>query len=287
MLAFRIGFIELGWVDVIDILLVSYLFFRLYKLLRGGVGLPIFVGMLALYLTYLTVKTAQMELLTIILGQVMGVGAIATIIVFQQEIRRFLIMLGKTAFIDKDWLNFLPWMKKEQEEIMDVTPVIEAVKTLSGSKTGALIVFGMDDGLQYYIESGDYIDANISKRLLVSIFNKESPLHDGAVIIQNERIISARSILPVTQKDDLPASMGLRHRAAYGMSEETDSIILVVSEETGQMSLVRKRKIKQNLTAPELRQQLRAYLSEAESIKQKETKVSDAKEGSLDTEASN
>ena len=263
MLAFRIGFLELNWVDAIDILLVAYLFFRLYKLLKGGVGLPIFVGMLSFYLLYLVVKTAQMEMLSLILGQVMGVGVIAILIVFQQEIRRFLIMFGKTTFTDnKKWLNYLPWHKEETDDIMDVTPIVEASKALSATKTGALIVFSMVDGLLHYIESGDKIDAKISKRLLISIFNKESPLHDGAVIIENERITSARSILPVTQKDDLPASMGLRHRAAYGMSEETDAIILTVSEETGQISIICKRTIHENLSPSELRSTLRKYLSQ-------------------------
>ncbi len=262
ILAFRIGFFNLGFVDILDILLVAFLFFRLYKMLKGGVGLPIFIGMLSLYLLYLTVKSAQMEMLTIILGQVMGVGVVATIIVFQQEVRRFLIMIGKTAFIDKKWLQYLPWYKTDQEDIMDVTPIVEASKTLSSTKTGGLMVLTMMDGLSFYIESGDIIDAQMSKRLLISIFNKESPLHDGAVIIQNGRITSARSILPVTQKDDLPASMGLRHRAAYGLSEETDALIVIVSEETGQISLVRKQKIHENISAMELRGLLRKYLTE-------------------------
>ena len=258
-----IGFLTLNLVDIIDIFLVAFLFFRLYKLLKGSVGLTIFIGLLSIYLLYLLVKTLQMEMLTTILGQFIGVGVIATIILFQQEIRRFLILVGKTAFMNnRKILQYLPWRKQVQEEIIDVAPVVEASKTLSGSKTGALIVFKMMDGLTTYQESGDELDAKISKRLLVSIFNKESPLHDGAVIVDNGRIASARSILPVTQKDDLPASMGLRHRAAVGLTEETDAVVVVISEETGQISVIRRGRVHANLSFLELRNTLRKFLSE-------------------------
>lgn len=266
MLAFKIGFLELTGIDILDILLVAYLFFRLYKLLKGGVGLPIFIGMLSFYLLYLLVKTLKMEMLTILLGQVMGVGVVATIIVFQQEIRRFLIMVGKSTFIEKKWLRISPWYKQKEDKIIDVSPFIDASKFLSETKTGALIVFAMYDGLLHYIETGDRIDAIISKRLIISIFNKESPLHDGAVIIQQNKIVAARCILPVTQKEDLPASMGLRHRAAYGLSEDVDALILVISEETGQISIVYKRQIKENLSLIDLQHYLQSYLSGKEEV---------------------
>ena len=263
MLAFKIGFLELTWVDALDILLVAFLFFRLYKLLKGGVGLPIFIGMLAFYLLFLVVKTVKMEMLTLIMGQIMGVGAVAIIIVFQQEIRRFLIVLGKSTYHNKKLLQILPWKHHEEfTDIIDLTPITEVAKFFSATKTGALIVFEREDGLNPQIESGDMLDAHISKRLLMAIFNKESPLHDGAVIIKKDRIEAARCILPVTQKDDLPASMGLRHRAAYGLSEETDAVILVVSEETGHISVVCNEVVHDNLITSELRGLLRRYLSE-------------------------
>ena len=141
-------------------------------------------------------------------------------------------------------------------------------KTLGGSYTGALIVFSRESGLKFYVDSGDKIDAIISKRLLLAIFNKNSPLHDGAVIVQNGRISAARCILPVSDLDNLPAQFGLRHRAAIGMSETTDTLVLVVSEETGQMSIVRTGKIHHNMSIQEIRNMINDYF--LEEIKSKD-----------------
>ena len=145
-----------------------------------------------------------------------------------------------------------------------MTPIIEAVKTMGGSNTGALLVFSKNSELKFYAESGDILDSVVSKRLLVSIFNKYSPLHDGAAIIYKNRIKAARCILPVSESEDLPASMGLRHRAALGMSEITDTLILVVSEETGQFSIARNGKIFTNLSPKDIRFRLNRYLFEEE-----------------------
>lgn len=266
---FSIGFLEVKWVDIVDILLVSILLYQVYKLMRGSVALSIFFGFLTLYLLFLVVKAAQMELLTAILGQFMGVGVLAVIILFQQEIRRFLLFVGKTTTLNRD--NFLGgfWRRQEDNEKLNVTPIIDACKSLSGSNTGALIVFSKNSGLKFYAESGDEIDAVVSKRLLLSIFNKYSPLHDGAVIIHKGKIKAARCILPVTERDNLPAEFGLRHRAAIGMTELTDTLIVVVSEETGQMSAVQSGHIYHNLPAKELRKKINQYLYE-EKEKEKE-----------------
>lgn len=259
---FYIGFLEVNWNDVIDILLVSVLLYQVYKLMRGSVALSIFFGFLILYLFYLVVKAAQMELLTAILGQFMGVGVIAAIILFQQEIRKFLLLVGKTTAINRDSFFKPFWRKKEEQERLNLTPIIDASKSLSGSNTGALIVFSKNSPLKFYAESGDEIDSTVSKRLLLSIFNKYSPLHDGAVILYKGRIKAARCILPVTEKENLPAELGLRHRAAIGMTEITDTLVLVVSEETGQMSVVVDGEIYRNLSAKELRQRINQYLTE-------------------------
>ncbi|WP_114777478.1 diadenylate cyclase CdaA [Botryobacter ruber] len=256
---FNIGFLEIEWLDVIDILLVTILLYQLYKLLTGSVALKIFLGLLSVYLLYLVVRAAGMELLSIILGQFMGVGVLAAIIVFQPEIRRFLLLIGKTTSLNHDRFWGFPW-RREQAEKLSLTPFIEAAKSLAGKNTGALIVFSKSSELKYYAESGDLIDAVISKRLLMSIFNKTSPLHDGAVIISNNRIKAARCILPVTENNDIPASMGLRHRAAIGLTEVTDSIVLVVSEETGQIALVRNGEVYRNLSAADLRVKLNQLL---------------------------
>lgn len=275
ILGFNIGFLEVSWVDVIDILLVGFLLYQLYKLMKGSVAVKIFLGILSLYLIYLIVKSAQMELLSIILGQFMGVGVIAAIILFQPEIRKFLLLIGRTTSLNKEniFKNFALWKKKEQAKGLNVTPVIEAVKALGGSNTGALIVFTKDSELKFYAESGDLIDAIISKRLLISIFNKYSPLHDGAVIIYNGKITAARCILPVSDKDDLAADFGLRHRAAIGMTETTDSLVLIVSEETGQLSISRQGELISNLSPQEIRKAINTYLFEEEEVPQVISKV--------------
>jgi diadenylate cyclase len=146
-----------------------------------------------------------------------------------------------------------------------VNPVIDAAKTLGGTNTGALIVFSRESELKFYVDSGDRIDGLISKRLLLSIFDKNSPLHDGAVIIHDGRISAARCILPVSDLDNLPAQFGLRHRAAIGMSETTDTLVLVVSEETGQMSVVRAGKIHHNMSIQEIRKMINEYFFDEES----------------------
>ena len=263
---FSIGFLEIGWLDIVDVVLVTILLYQLYKLLTGSVALKIFLGLLSVYLLYLVVRAAGMELLTIILGQFMGVGVLAAIIVFQPEIRRFLLLIGKTTTFRNDGiLRGFPWRKGHIEDKLSLTPFIEAAKSLAGKNTGALIVFAKSSELRFYAESGDLIDAIVSKRLLMAIFNKTSPLHDGAVIIAGNRIKAARCILPVTESDDIPASMGLRHRAAIGLSEVSDSIVLVVSEETGQISLVRNGEVFRNLSTSDLRSKLNQFLFDTTS----------------------
>jgi diadenylate cyclase len=273
---FAIGFMDIGWIDVLDVLLVTILLYQLYKLMTGSVALKIFVGFLSIYLTYLIVKAAGMELLTAILGQFMGVGVIAGIILFQQEIRKFLLLIGKTtAFNNEKLFRGFPWRNKEETtDRMNLTPFIEAAKSLAGKNTGALIVFAKSSELQFYADSGDFLDAAISKRLLLSIFNKTSPLHDGAVIVASNRIKAARCILPVTESEDVPASLGLRHRAAIGLSEVTDSVILVVSEETGQISIVNEGAVYRNLSSSDLRSKLNQFLFDGRHSKPSFEKVS-------------
>ncbi len=265
-LLFQIGFLEIKLVDIIDIGLVSILLFQIYKLMRGSVAIKVFLGFLSLYLTFLVVRAAQMELLSSILGQFMGVGVIAVIILFQPEIRKFLLLIGKTTSVDRETLiNNLLGRRDKNIHKADLTPLIEAVKSLGGSNTGALIVLSRNSPLKFYAESGDLIDAHISKRLLLAIFNKNSPLHDGAVILYRNKIVAARCILPLTDQENIPALFGLRHRAALGMSETSGSLVLVVSEETGEMSLARNGKMMHNLSTQELRSGINRYLQEPES----------------------
>ncbi|MFT6969687.1 MAG: diadenylate cyclase [Roseivirga sp.] len=272
--AFKLGFLDVRWVDIVDILLVSVLLYQVYKLLKGSAAVRVLIGFLSLYLIYLVVRAAQMELLAGILGQFMGVGVLAAIIIFSQEIRKFLIILGKTSFRrNVIFENLLIWRKKKPKVNMNIAAVVEASKTLSGSNTGALMVFSRNTELKFYADSGDLLDAFISKRLLISIFNKYSPLHDGAVILYEGKIKAARCLLPVSERDNLPAQWGLRHRAALGMSEATDTLVLIVSEETGQVSIARNGTIHGNLSTPEVRKRLNRYLNEAEVEPVEEEKV--------------
>lgn len=270
---FSIGFLDVSWVDIFDILLVSALLFQVYKLMKGSVAVKIFLGILALYLIFLIVRAAQMELLTLILGQFMGVGVLAAIILFQPEIRKFLLLVGRTTEFNKDSFlsNFFRWKRKEQERAYNITPVVEAVRAMAGSSTGALMVFSRNSPLKFYAESGDILDAEVSKRLLLSIFDKHSPLHDGAIIIYKGRIKAARCVLPVTEKVNVPANFGLRHKAAIGMSETTDSLVLVVSEETGQVSMAREGQLEANLSQKEIRQRINEYLFETDGESRKVT----------------
>ncbi len=248
-------------VNIIDITLVSILLYQVYKLMKGSVAIKIFLGFLSIYLIYLVVSAARMELLTMILGQFMGVGVIAAIILFAPEIRKFLMIIGKSSiFSNENILQELFFWRKRETEAFNISPIIEATKTLAGTSTGALIVISRNSELKFYADSGDLMDALVSKRLLISIFNKYSPLHDGAVIIYNGKIKAARCILPVTERD-VPAQFGLRHRAAIGMSETTDTLVLIVSEETGQVSLSKNGRILHNLSMQEVRELINGLLS--------------------------
>ncbi len=277
ILGFQIGFLDIGLKDIFDILLVTILLSQVYKLMRGSVAIKVFVGFLFLYLIYLVVNALQMELLSTILGQFMGVGVLAAIILFQQEIRKFLLLVGKTGFSEEGswWKNVKFWTQNGRTQRANITPITEAVKSLAGSSTGALIVISADSPLKFYAESGDAMDSIVSKRLLMAIFNKYSPLHDGAVIIYKNRIVAARCILPVTERDDIPAQYGLRHRAGLGMSENTESFIIAVSEETGQISSMQNGVVSHNISSQELRKQINTYLHEPKDAK-KETEKKEA-----------
>jgi diadenylate cyclase len=265
---FHIGFLEVSWVDLIDISLVAILLYQVYKLIRGSIAVNIFLGILSLYLIYLIVRAAQMELLARILGQFMGVGVLAMIILFQPEIRKFLLLIGRSADFNRDTLfkQVVNWRVSNHEEF-DIQEVLDAIKTLKATRTGALIVFTRDIELKHYVETGDKLDAEVSKRLLISIFNKNSPLHDGAVIIYKGRIEAARCVLPVSENDHLPEHYGLRHRSAIGMSEITDTLVVAISEETGRLILARNGKYLRALKLRQVEQKIVEYLGNAEPEK--------------------
>ncbi len=263
--AFHIGFLEVSWVDGIDIGLVGILLYQVYKLIRGSIAVNIFLGILALYLIYLIVRAAQMELLTKILGQFMGVGVLAMIILFQPEIRKFLLLIGRSAEFNKDniFKSLNNWRYGYHDDF-DVHQLIEATKSLKATRTGALLVFSRDTELKFYCETGDWLDAEVNKRLLLSIFHKSSPLHDGAIVIYKGRIKAARCVLPVSENDHLPPHFGLRHRSAIGMSETTDTLVMAISEETGRLILARNGKFIRGLKLKQVEQKILEYLHNTE-----------------------
>jgi diadenylate cyclase len=278
---FKIGFLEVSWVDFIDIGLVSILLYQVYKLIRGSIAANIFLGILALYLVYLIVRAAQMELLAKILGQFMGVGVLAMIVLFQPEIRKFLLVIGRSTEFRENIFNAISNWRHQYHDDFDIHQVIEAAKTLKTSKTGALIVFSRDVELKFYAETGDALDSTVNKRLLLSIFNKYGPLHDGAVIVYKGRIKAARCVLPVSENDNLPPHFGLRHRAAVGMSENTDTLVMAISEETGRLILARNGKYLKGLKLKQIEQKIQQYLHNNEpgnweDIQDEEAEIAEA-----------
>lgn len=226
------GFIHIGIIDVIDILLVALMLYYLYRVTRGTSAFSIILGVVMLYLMYIVVRALNMELLSGILGQFIGVGIIAVVVIFQPEIRRFLQMLG----LQQNHRISRLFGRENNDSDLDVDSLVKACVDMGETKTGALIVLQQTSDLSLMAEGGIAVDAKVSPSLLENLFFKNSPLHDGAIIINRNRVVAARCILPSTQSQ-VPKSYGTRHRAALGMSEVSDAIILVVSEETGALSI--------------------------------------------------
>ena len=245
-----LNFIEFDFVSIFDIVLVAILIYQLYKLVKGTVAINIFIGLTSIYLLWKLVDAIHMELLSEILGQFIGVGVIILVIVFQQELRKFLIMIGKGKLIKNK--GFFKFNIGEEEKILDVATLCKACQDLSKSKTGALIVITHTDDLSFFSESGVQIDAKMSIPLFKSIFYKNSPLHDGAVIIRDNKIVAARCVLPVTNNTDFPTHLGMRHRAAAGISEDSDAIVIIVSEQNGEISFAKEGKLQSQCSKEKL-----------------------------------
>ena len=238
--------------DMVDLALVLLLTWQLYKRIRGTLGINIFFGMLVIYGAFRLVRYFKLDILTDLLGHFVSAGVIVIIIVFQPEIRKFLLSLGNVNVLERFRIfRKLPFNKKQrtrQQETI-IKEIIRALEILSVAKTGALIVFADHFRLQDLPNPGVQLQAHISEKLLESIFNKNSPLHDGAVIIARNRIIYAGSVLPVSESVELPARIGLRHRSAVGITEGTDAVSVIVSEETGHISCAKNGRLFQNLSA--------------------------------------
>lgn len=235
-----LDFLNFRILDVVDIILVALLLYYVYKLIRGTVAINIFLGIAIIYLIWKLTEVLKMELLSDILGKFLGVGFIAMIIVFQQEIRKFLLMIGSTNFsARKGLLKQLNFLKSDDFITTDVEIIVRACEDMGNTQTGALIVIERNSNLEFVKQTGDKMNAELNKPLLKSIFYKNSPLHDGAVIIEDNIITATRVVLPIDNSLEIPARFGLRHRAALSITMRTDALALIVSEETGQISYIK------------------------------------------------
>ncbi|WP_304871398.1 diadenylate cyclase CdaA [Paramuribaculum intestinale] len=245
-------FITIGVFDVLDILIVAFILLQVYRLVKGTAAVNILAGIFTIYLAWLLMKAFDMRLISSILGQFMGVGVIALLIVFQQELRRFLLLLGSRYNLQNIFnVNKIFSKPTISEEVAE--EVAKACVNFSATKTGALMVFQLNTELYSYVQTGVALRARVTSELLENIFWKNTPLHDGAVIVQNDRISAARCIMPVSDRRDIPGSMGLRHRAALGISGLSDAYVVVVSEETGNITFFKDGLYKVRVAPDELK----------------------------------
>lgn len=244
---------DFGIKDFIDIFLVALMLYYIYRLMKESRSLDVFIGILVFIVTWLFVsQVLEMRLLGSIMDKLVSVGVIAIIILFQEEIRKFLYNLGTHRKVNGILRLFSSGDKKARADMEAIMPVVMACMSMSKGKVGALIVIERLSPLDDIIETGDIIDANINQRLIENIFFKNSPLHDGAMVISDKRIRAAGCILPVSHSIDIPKELGLRHRAAMGISQDSDAIAIVVSEETGRISVAIKGQFHLRLSAEQL-----------------------------------
>lgn len=254
---FKIGFVSIRLMDIIDISVVTFLFYKLYNLLRGSIAFRIVAAILAVFLFWKLVELMDLVLLKSILDPFLGVGALALIVLFATEIRRFLVIFAKNTFLDRlfQQLNVAGPIGADE----DIKQILDAIEDIKKAELGALIVLTFRDQLERYQETGDKLDAEISGRLLASIFNSSAPLHDGAVIIADSRIAAARCILPISRNQSVPAELGLRHRSALGLSEVSHALVLIVSEERNEVSIAHEGTLHRNLDPISIESRIRDF----------------------------
>lgn len=244
-LLLNIGFLHVTLIDLLDILMVAGIIYMLFKWLKDSAAINIFIAIVTLLILRVVVDAINMRMMSALLGTVIDVGAVAIIVIFQPEIRHFLSNLGrKTLASDgNSWMNKLLGRSNSKLAASSVDEIAAACFEMGEDKVGALIVITDKDPLEDIITTGDRIDANIRKPLIENIFFKNSPLHDGAMVISSDRIVAARCTLPITERTNIPPRYGMRHKAAIGISEQTDASVIVVSEQTGKVSFVKDGKL--------------------------------------------
>ncbi|MFM2376239.1 MAG: hypothetical protein RLZZ165_1336 [Bacteroidota bacterium] len=254
---FSIGFLTVRLVDLFDISVVTVLFYQLYHLLKGSIAMRILIAIMVVFFMGKLVDLLDMVVLRTILDQFIGVGAIAMIVIFSAEIRRFLILLGRNSIIAKAWEQFF----NKAETQHSYQELVKGIEEIAKAGFGALIVITGADPLDHIKETGDPIGAEVSERLLFSIFLKDGPLHDGAVVIDHNRIAAARCILPVSQSNKLAPELGLRHRAGLGLAEASDALVIVVSEERNEVSIVKEGHLSRDVDVITLEGALRDHFN--------------------------
>ncbi len=268
MLITIFGFLELSILDILDILFVAIIIFIVFRWIRKSSAWYLFNGIIFIYFFKILVDVLHMRLMSNLLSTFMDLGVLALIVIFQPEIRRLLMKFGSTDVLNNSWARYLRHIMGERENNLaadTINEIAEACNTMSEQRTGALIVLPHKDLLESIIETGDTLDARLNRRLIMNIFFKNSPLHDGAMVIVNNKIVAARCTLPISDLNNLPARYGMRHKAAIGVSEKSDADVIVVSEETGKISFVSAAKIKELSNMNELKLTLASAFSKNQS----------------------
>lgn len=260
------GILDFGFIDLIDILLSAYLMYIVYTKLHGTKAVNILIALFMIFVMWMIVKLLKMSLLSAIMDKITSVGLLALVIVFHQEIRKFLLEVGDKTSISKFFSveRIFRNVIKESPENLNIPEIVKACTEFAKDNTGALIVLPSHSNIDSIINTGEHLDCAITARLLGSLFFKNSPLHDGAVIISKGRIVAAKCILPLTDNPDVPQNIGTRHRSAIGMSEVSDSLVVVVSEERGEISYCEYGAICQDVTPTQLTDKLRERFSIAD-----------------------
>ena len=258
----KIDFLVPELVDVIDVILVAILLYYLYKLVKGTAAINIVVGIVIIYLIWKLTDILEMNILSNLLGQFISVGVFALIVVFQQEIRKFLLMLGSNNLTNnKLYFKYINIFKAARESNeMDIDEFFKGCEKLVKSKTGALFIIERNNSLDFIRNTGDNLYLEISSPIIESIFYKNSPLHDGAVILDGNFITAARVVLPVSENKNIDSRLGLRHRAAFGITEKTDAIAIVISEENSQITFVKNGEIFEYKNIDQLKTMIEAEL---------------------------
>ena len=258
------NFIDFSFIDVIDILLVAFLLFYLYKLVKGTVAINIFIGIVIIYLIWRLTDLLNMDVLSTLLGKFISVGFFALIVVFQQEIRKFLLLLGSTNFTNRrnvvGYFRFLN--QNDQVFSLNINILLDSCEEMAKTKTGAIIVLQRSNSLDFTISETNGAKIKLVPQILETIFFKNSPLHDGAIVIDKNTIIATRVILPISDKKKIPSKYGLRHRAALGITEKTDALVIVISEQTGKIVYVKNGEFFSFKTITALKEVLSQDISE-------------------------